>query len=234
MIIGIIGPSKEEIMPFIEKIEHKVMHERAMLKFHTGDYAGVSVVAVVSGVCKVNAAIAAQILIDRFDVTHIIITGVAGGLHDGLRIDDTVISSEIAYHDVKGENLTEYHPWMEDIYFKADRKLIEDGLEAVKTLDMQDRCQVGRIITGEYFITENERAGLIERFTPLCVDMESASVAHTCHVNGIPFLAIRSISDNANEHGTESFENNVESASLVALSLVEALIKQLVKRGPTA
>ena len=42
----------------------------------------INVVALFSGVCKVNAAIAAQILIDTYKVDAIINAGTAGGLYD--------------------------------------------------------------------------------------------------------------------------------------------------------
>lgn len=64
----------------------------------------------------------------------------------------------------------------------------------------------------EASISEKERYKLIEDYEPLCVDMESAGVAHVCHVNDIPFLVIRSIFDSADEKGSESFEKNVEDA----------------------
>jgi len=212
MRIGIIGPTEKEIQPFIDKIKDKKLCEKAMLKFYSGIYEGVEVVAVLCGVCKVNAAIATQILIDSFEVTQIILTGVAGALNKKLKIGDTVISNEIAYHDVKGGILTEYHPWMEDIYFRPDRRLLS---------------YIGRIITGEAFITHNEREDLIKRFNPLCVDMESASVAHTCYVNKIPFIVIRSMSDNADENGSESFKSNVELAALNSIKVAEGLITKL-------
>lgn len=226
MKIGIIGPSEEEIMPFVGKIEDISQHKYAMLNYYTGRFDGTEVVAVFSGVCKVNAAIATQVMIDKFDVTHIILTGVAGALRDDLHIGDIVIGSEIAYHDMACEILTEYHPWMEDIYFKADREMIEKCIEISKTSVKQHKCYTGRIITGEAFITEKERNKLIAAFSPLCVDMESASVAHTCFVNNIPFVVIRSMSDTAGEDGLKTFENNVESVSLNSLQMVEELIKR--------
>ncbi|PGZ10027.1 5'-methylthioadenosine/S-adenosylhomocysteine nucleosidase, partial [Bacillus thuringiensis] len=100
MKFGIIGPSEDEIMPFIEDMSNKKITNLAMLTFHSGTYENVEVVALYCGVCKVNAAIAAQILIDKFNVTHIIVTGVAGAIDKVLKIGDTVISTEIAYHDV--------------------------------------------------------------------------------------------------------------------------------------
>jgi adenosylhomocysteine nucleosidase len=89
------------------------------------------------------------------------------------------------------------------------------------------KCYIGRIITGEAFITQNERKSLIENFDPLCVDMESASVAHTCYVNNIPFIVIRSMSDNADESGSETFDSNMETAALNSIRVVEGLIQRL-------
>ena len=53
-----------------------------MLKFYDGQIDGVKVVALFSGVCKVNAAIAAQLLIDAFCVDMIINSGTAGGMFE--------------------------------------------------------------------------------------------------------------------------------------------------------
>lgn len=135
MRIGVIGPSENEIMPFIGTLSNKKLYDHAMLKFFSGVYEGVEVVSVFCGVCKVNAAICAQILIDKFDVSHIIVTGVAGGMDKSLKIGDTVIATEIAYHDVADGILTEYHPWMESIYFKSDDLLIDSCKKAKVLLE---------------------------------------------------------------------------------------------------
>jgi adenosylhomocysteine nucleosidase len=225
--IGVIGPTEKEIMPFINKITDKKLIEHAMLKFYSGIYEGVEVVSVFCGVCKVNAAIATQLLISKFEVTHIILTGVAGALNKQLQIGDIVISSEIAYHDVAHEILTEYHPCMEDIYFRPDIELLRLCKSVANSISISSKCHIGRIITGEVFITQNERKSLIENFNPLCVDMESASVAHTCYVNNIPFIVIRSMSDNADESSSETFKSNMETAALNSIIVAEALIQRL-------
>jgi adenosylhomocysteine nucleosidase len=229
MKIGIIGPSENEIVPFIYKIEDRNTFRHAMIDFHIGKYNNMAVVAAFSGVCKVNAAIATQILIDKFDVTHVILTGVAGALDERLQIGDIIIAKEVAYHDVAKEILTEYHPWMKDIYFRSDCKMLQDAIDVSKAIDMGNRCSTGRVISGEAFITENERHQLIELFNPSCVDMESASVAHVCYANDIPFIVIRGMSDFANENGSETFEDNMEAVALDCLSLVENLLKHYGK-----
>ncbi len=225
MKIGIIGPTETEIMPFINKIENKEIKRHAMIDFYSGDFENISVVAVISGVCKVNAAIAAQLLIDKYDVTHVVLTGVAGALDESLEIGDVIIAKEVAHHDVQKEFLTDYYPHIEDVYFKTDGKMLQDIVTVSESLGFSNKCCTGRIISGEAFIKDNMRHRLIEFFEPLCVDMESAAVGHVCYVNHIPFLIIRAISDLANESSSECFEANVGTASLHSLLLLEGLIK---------
>ncbi|WP_338026023.1 5'-methylthioadenosine/S-adenosylhomocysteine nucleosidase [Abyssisolibacter fermentans] len=147
MKIGIIGPTENEIMPFVKCISNDKIVSTALLKFHNGIYNNINVVALYCGVCKVNAAIAAQILIDRFNVTHIIVTGVAGGMGKSLKIGDTVIATKIAYHDVSDGILTEYHPWMESIYFKSDELLIEHCKRALKQERFEQTVHFGKVVT---------------------------------------------------------------------------------------
>jgi len=210
MRLGIIGPCEVEILPFINKLADKTMAEHAKVTFHSGTYNGIDVVALFCGVCKVNAAIAAQILINIYEVTHIIVTGVAGAIDANLKIADTIISSEIAYHDVADGILTNYHPWMESVYFKADAAMV-DGLLRANNGDAT--VSVGKIVTGEAFIDHDGRDVIIDKHDPHCVDMETAAIAHVCYANGIPFAAIRSISDTPHESGSEAFEKYMKQAA---------------------
>lgn len=119
--IGILCAGDSEVAPFIPMIEEKMVTEKAMLEFYHGNIEGIDIVTLFSGVCKVNAAIATQILIDTYGCNIIINSGTAGGMDDSLKIFDTVISSEVAYYDVDQGILTEFHPWLDSIYFKADK-----------------------------------------------------------------------------------------------------------------
>lgn len=66
--IGIICTSHTELEPFLQYIRDTKITEKAMLKFYEGTLGRFQIVALYSGVCKVNAAIATQILIDIFHV----------------------------------------------------------------------------------------------------------------------------------------------------------------------
>ena len=78
-----------------------------------------------AGSVKVNAAIAAQVLIDTFHVDAIFNGGTAGGMDKNVQLLHTVISDRIMYHDAAEGVLTKFHPWLENNYFEADRNLLE-------------------------------------------------------------------------------------------------------------
>lgn len=227
MKIGIVCAGDDELRPFLPIIENHIVTERAGLEFHEGSVCGKDVVALFSGVCKVNAAIASQILIDVFEVDIIINSGTAGGMNSELDIFDTVISTEVCYHDVLPANLTEFYPWMETPFFKADEKLVRLSLLAASKTETRGRVFAGRMVTGENFITDEGRERINRLFAPLSVDMETASIAHVCHVNSIPFVAIRCITDTAKHSGVETFEENCCEASAISKEITIGLIKEL-------
>lgn len=227
MKIGIIGPCEVEIKPFLSRITVTETERYAKLDFHVGKYNGLDVVAVFCGICKVNAAIAAQILIDKFAVTHIILTGVSGAMDTRLNILDTVIASEAAYHDVESEIFTQYHPWMDSVCFPADNAMADGILKSAKGGPHEATIFTGSIVTGEAFITNEGRDEIIEKFDPMCVDMETAGVAHACYVNGIPFAAIRSMSDTAEESGEDAFERHVSAAAEKSVAVLAGYLDSI-------
>ena len=227
MKIGILCASDEELAPFLPCIEGDTVTERAKLRFHCGKIGSADVVAVFSGVCKVNAAIAAQLLIERFGAELVLNAGTAGGMAPSLELLDTVISTEVVYHDVSPFILTQFHPWMETEFFRADEKLLAASHRAAETLEPARRVIWGRMATGEAFIDSEGRADVNRRYSPLCVDMESAGVAHVCYAFDVPFLSIRSLSDTADHRGVENFEANSRAASEASRDVTLALIRQL-------
>ncbi len=232
MKVGIVCAGDDELEPFLPAIQDYKITEKAMLKFYEGRLQGIEVVVLYSGVCKVNAAIATQILIDTFGVQAVINAGTAGGMDPSLEIFDTVISTEVCYHDVAQDILTEFHPWMKSVFFPADWQLVSLSRTAVKKTKPAQRVFWGRMATGEAFITDEGRQKILEEFAPLTVDMETAAIAHVCYVNRVPFLAIRCVTDSAAHSGSENFDKNCARASLLAKNLTEALLRELaaVKR----
>ena len=147
------------------------------------------------GIGKVNAAIGVTELIRLFNPDLVVSTGCAGGASDMLEVTDVVVSSQLAYHDVYcgyalGETVYGQVQGMPARY-TTPREIVE------KALACGERIHEGLIVTGDWFVDDQEKMRSIIRLFPeaMAVDMESAAIAQTCHVFGIPFVSFRVISD---------------------------------------
>ena len=208
--IGIISATEFELIPFLQNMTVIETIPKALLQFHEGKYDEVSVVAVFCGICKVNVAIGAQILISDFGVTEIIMVGVAGAIDENLNILDSVIADQITYHDYAGEILTKFHPRLQQPYFITD-DLIRGRIAIANADDLT--VSIGKMVTGEVFFEQEGREEIINNHHPKCVDMETASVAQVCYASGIPFAAIRSMSDTPHESGMDAFFKYAQAAA---------------------
>lgn len=220
--IGIICACEEEFAPFLPHIEGAHSERRGLLTIHTGSIGRQPVAALYCGVCRVNAAIAAQLLIDAYRVDAILNAGTAGGIAPEVALFDTVVGTRAAYHDVEGDILTSFFPYLPDIWFHADARLLAAAKRAAAG---RDTVRFGPIVTGEAFITDARRDALYARFAPLAVDMETAGIAHACCNNGVAFLAVRSITDTATHEGLGAFEQNCRQAAARSKDFVLALLE---------
>lgn len=223
--IAILCAGDDEFAPFESMIESRKISEKAMMTFYEGTLEGVPVTALFSGVGKVNAALAAQILIDTYHCNVIINAGTAGALEDSLRAFDTVISTKTAYHDVAEDLITDFHPWFPSPWLEADKNLL--ALAQATASQVPYRVRFGKMVTGDAFIEGEQRTFIKNAFHPLTVDMESMSIAHVCAVNHIPFLAVRTVTDTADGHAAECFEENCKKASCQSADFISRMIKAI-------
>jgi adenosylhomocysteine nucleosidase len=68
-------------------------HQANGVEFVTGTLSGRKVVLFLSGVSMVNAAMNMQLALDRFDVTGIVVSGIAGGVDPSLQIGDVAVAA---------------------------------------------------------------------------------------------------------------------------------------------
>lgn len=224
MKVGIMCATQKELDPLLARLENKREEQRLLRSFVTGEYAGLTVTAVIGGVGKVNGAITAQSLIQNFGVEKIIFTGLAGGLDETIQIGDVVIGAEILHHDLDMKVMeNDQFPGMPTDFFRGDPELL------ALCQGLGDNLRFGRIVTGEAFITAKERDGIIQRFHPQCVDMESAAVAQVCWFLQVPLLVIRALSDNADEEMEGVYSENSQWTSVSALQVVFRLLEALGK-----
>lgn len=212
--IGIIVAMDKELEPILEFcFDTKTVLEFAGYTFLEATISGKRVVLVYCGVGKTNATMAAQIMIDKLGVNALISTGVAGGLSDELKSFDVVIANKTCFHDVPPYFLENYQPFCTE--YVADKEYLKIAKEVCPN------AFCGLIVSGDAYINNVEqRNKIISEYSPLAVDMESASIGLCAYRNNASFLSVRSISDNADEQTTadpDEFERIAAKQSAVFL-----------------
>ena len=159
-----------------------------------------SVVVQKCGIGKVNAALGAQRMINEFHPDAIISSGCAGGNGDDVNVQDIVVSTQLAYHDVYCgtaiDNVTQYGQVQGlPVRFEADPFLLRKSGEL--TFQSSLKIHPGLIVTGDWFVDSREKMREIIGHFPdaKAVDMESCAIAQTCYLNKVPFISFRVISD---------------------------------------
>lgn len=227
--IGIIGPSREELLPFIESLEISRETSIAGAPYFEANFGSLEIILNICGICKVNSAMHTQIMIDHFKPDALIMVGVSGAIAP-LKIGDTVIGTMTAHHDVNQEYFHESYPFnpREDGYFESDETLLSHFREA---LESEEDIYFGKLVTGEYFVDQEGREHIIENFDPLSVDMETAAFTQVAFANKVPFITIRSITDTADESGIENFRKNFITSINRSLEVLRIALHFIERRN---
>ena len=229
--IGIIGAMELEVAELKSKMNTSNIVKKAGMEFYEGTLNGANVVIVRSGIGKVNAALCVQILVDIFNVTHVINTGVAGSLNAKLDIGDILISKDALHHDMDttifGYQLGEV-PQMGTREFPADERMLQLAVASCEKVNPDIHVMTGRVVSGDQFISSKEvKEHLIANFQGDCAEMEGASIAHGAYLNEIPFVIIRAISDKADDSAEMDYPTFEKAAAIHSARLVEDLVQQL-------
>ena len=227
MKLGIIGAMQIEIENLKPSIQNQKTSTISGVNFIEGEISGVPVVAAVSGIGKVFAAICTEIMVLHFGVDHVINIGVAGSLVPTLKVLDVAVAESAVQHDMNTSAVGDplgLISGINVINFNADadlRKKVTDVLSARGI-----NYEVGVIASGDLFVdTNKQRETIRNRFDAIAADMEGASIAHTCYVNKVPFTLIRSISDadgSAMDYNTFAGKAAEQSIAIV-LDVIEKL-----------
>ncbi len=191
------------------------------------------VIATVCGIGKVNSAMNTQKIIERYSPDVVINCGVAGGLDKSLSVLDVVVVKEAQYHDFSPLSLLEEDPNIATSVFKCDEYLVRLAENVCFELKGQGKISnytTGKVVSGDCFVESDELSRhLREDLNASCVEMEGASIAQVCIVNGVKFLIIRAISDfadNSAEMSYDTFSNIAAKQAVEVLSLLVSEIKQ--------
>lgn len=232
MKLGIIGAMQVEVETLKQNMTERNEKECCGMTFCEGFLEGLPVVVVVCGVGKVNAALCAQILCDRFDVSHIVNTGVAGSLDSGLDIGDLVISADAMYHDFDCHYINSNYPvgqvpGLPVHAFPADDRLLTLAYETANEIH-PGHIRKGRIASGDQFVSSKDmKARIVEDTGAICTEMEGTAIAHAAWRNGIPFVIIRAISDKADDTAEMDYPTFEAIAAKRCAAVTQLLAKKL-------
>lgn len=197
MRIGIIVAMDKEFQQ-LRTLLNEVHTEHHLSKtFVIGQLNGAEIIMQQCGIGKVNSTIGAVEMIATYRPDLIISTGVAGGADAMLNPLDVVVATECVYHDSYCGTEVEFGQIIGlPARFASPQEMVEIALTLNSTRDTQ-KIYSGLTVSGDWFVDSKEKMRDILAHFPeaKAVDMESCSIAHTCHIYKVPFISFRIISD---------------------------------------
>jgi adenosylhomocysteine nucleosidase len=252
MTTAILSALAEEQQGLIEQLANPTLTRRGGRDFWHGELQGHRVVLALSKIGKVAAATTATTLIEAFSVSRIVFTGVAGGVGPGVQVGDVVVATDFVQHDMDASPIfPRYHmPLYGRARFDCDTGLTAMLLEAAyagvagagahmgkNNLRESVGVHRGLIASGDRFVCGAAESRVLQEgllaagFAPLAVEMEGAAVAQVCFDYGVPFAAVRTISDRADDQAHVDFPTFVaEVASRYALAIIGQFLQVLPKK----
>jgi adenosylhomocysteine nucleosidase len=247
--IALVGALHEELVAVLEAMPDEQPVRVAGREFWQGHLEGRPVVAVLSRIGKVAAATTAAVLLERFGVQAVLFTGVAGGLAPGVAVGDVVVATELLQHDMDASPLFPRHevPLYGRARFPADAGWAAALAEAASQVLAgpaalvgdaavdefalhRPRVHRGLIVSGDRFVATSAESDALRAALPdaLAVEMEGAAMAQVCHDWGVPFAAVRTISDRADDAAHIDFTRFVAG---VAKHYSAAVLRGALRRG---
>jgi len=248
-MIGIMAAMHEELNRIVALLKDVHKESVGRKQVYSGTLNNKKVVVVFSGWGKVAAASTTTMLIERYAITQLVFTGVAGAMQNHLNIGDIVIGSSFVQHDMDCAGvlgikqfeipllgLTEI-PSDADLQAKANKaantylnnelKTDVNSQELSNLNILKPEVYTGLIASGDQFISSSEKQLALIKALPklLAVEMEGAAVAQVAHEYNLPFIVIRVISDKANHDAIIDFPRFIEQ---IASHFTAGIIRQLI------
>lgn len=227
MTIGVIGAMQMEMDNLKESMTDAHIESVSGVNFMIGQVNGVEVVAAVSGIGKVFAAICTEAMIIKYQPDMIINIGVGGSLTKDLGVLDVAVATQVCQHDMDTSPIGDpvgLLSGINQIFLPADAKMV--GLLCDVIEKRKINCLKGTIASGDQFIARDEQRKFIRsHFEAIAAEMEGASIGHVCYMNQVPFAILRSISDS--EGGAMDYQTFAEQAAVQSIEIVKDFLARV-------
>jgi adenosylhomocysteine nucleosidase len=230
MRTAIVSAMQQELAAVLALLPDERKQAAGGRDYWVGHLHGQEVVAVLSGIGKVAAATTATALIERFGAQRIVFTGVAGGLAPGVDRGDVVVAEAFLQHDLDASPLFPRYevPLYGTDRFATDAALTQQLAAAVRQALHGAHLHRGLVVSGDRFVASAAESQALQQALPeaLAVEMEGAAFAQVCHDYGVPFAAVRTVSDRADDEAHGDFLSFIdEVASRHSAAIVEAFLR---------
>lgn len=231
MRTAIVAAMHEELSAVLALLPDEQRQRAGGRDFWIGHLHGQEVVAVLSRIGKVAAATTATALIERFEVDRIVFTGVAGGLAPGVGRGDVVIADAFLQHDLDASPIFPRYevPLYGTDRFATDPALTAQLAAAVTRALHGAQVHRGLVVSGDRFVASAAESRALQQALPdaLAVEMEGAAFAQACADYGVPFAAVRTVSDRADDAAHGDFLEFIgQVASRHSAAIVEAFLRE--------
>ncbi|GAX87826.1 adenosylhomocysteine/aminodeoxyfutalosine nucleosidase [Lebetimonas natsushimae] len=227
-MIAIMCAMREELEPILEYLKLKETVEYANNKYYLAKFNNLDLVLAYSKIGKVNAALSAAILIEKFNAKKLLFSGVAGAIERDLKIGDLIIATKTCQHDI---DLTVfgYEPGFipeSKVFFECDENLNHIAKKVAGKLGI--KLKEGIIASGDQFIHSKEKKEWIAKtFGASAIEMEGGAVGCVCDNESVPFFMLRAISDAAEEGAGIDFDEFLEESSRVSAKFLIEMLKEI-------
>ena len=216
--IAIISAMENEVKLLLSEAEIERTDTIGGVDYHVGTLCGQNVVIAQAGIGKVHSAAGAATMLNRYPVSALIFTGIAGGVGEKTQVMDMVIGTKLVQHDYGNQTqngfewISEYND--SDGYYSCDGDLVSSAYNAATEVVGKEHVFKGVIATGDQFVaSETYVKYLQDQFDALACEMEGASVAAVCEQFGVPYVVIRCMSDKADGKAHETYDNFGDTAA---------------------
>ncbi len=187
-----------------------------------------------SGWGKISSAVTAALLMSHYHLDIVLLIGYCGALHNSpLLVGDIVIGREYVHRDFDARPIYDQYeiPLLGISFFSTDTTTIQVAQASVnqfitqhsscvqkhipKRVGQKIQYREGLIATQDQFLGSLEKSECIVQELPqvAAVDMEGASVAQVAYEYGIPFSAIKVVSDMTNHEAALQFHEFMRSGA---------------------
>ncbi len=224
MKIGIVIAVSRELKSFLESeyvVETVEVDYRTVYKTKVNNN---EIYAIQSGCGEIDASIASQYLITKYNVEVILNYGVAGALIRDIEVSDLFVVRGAINHDLDTTAIDDVLPHQYCDLDTVEIPLDKEMMALAKSIkpDLKE-CLVA---SGDRFIEDvNDKKYLASLGCAIC-DMEIAGISRTCLLNNVKCLSIKCISDTYDGDGS-MFDENIKNSSNKAFNLLNKIIQTL-------